>query len=369
MPNNVMAFLYSDAYQQNGTWALPLGVRLAILEGTLTKSQSWMTQRVAELTTAMPFKGVYLVPEYYFTKPNQWNEREPLNEEDRVKLEPQLLAISAKFPEILIVPGTVFYAKPLVRTQNSFQYKFDPATGTRTLLKTGNVDRRDRVRQRLGSYVASFHAGQTDADPGFYRTWGAKGYQAGAHAVPALSQVSASLRNRNKDPWILRNSAYVLLGGKRIAKYDKQTDWGEALGNSPDQLAFLPGVQKQCPEVGGYRIGVEVCADHANGMLARRQVTPLHFHFVVSDWVFNSPGNMAMSAGGYFAHASTNHTYSSLWWRDGRGAPTDLSKSPAHLKHSQGCPGSMLDGYVISLPAPLVPPVPTNAKELLGRAG
>jgi len=355
MPANVMVFLQSEDYRQHGTWALSLAERLGIMDRMLTASQNLVTQMAAELTTGMPFKGVYLAPEYYFTAEHEENKRWPLTEEQRVQLEPQLLALSAKFPEILIVPGTMFYAKPLVRTEESFQHGFDPATGTRTRLKSPNGDRRDKALQKLDSHIKNVHSRQTEADPAFWRTWNEKGYSAGAHAVPALSAIQKSVKSRKKNPWILRNSAYILLGPRRIAKYDKQTDWGEALGNSPDDLAFIPGVQKQCPEIGGYRVGMEVCADHGNGMLARRQVTPLHFHFVVSDCVPTSPGNMAMSAGGYFAHASTNYSNTALYLRGSNGVPEDITKDQKYWKLSNGCQGKMLDSYVVPLPPPIIP--------------
>lgn len=147
----------------------------------------------------------------------------------------------------------------------------------------------------------------------------------------------------------------MLLGGRRIAKYDKQTDFGEAIGCSPEDLAFIPGSYKQCPEVGGYRFGMEICFDHANAMLARRNVQPLHFHLVVSDWVDSSVGNMAMSAGGYFVHASTNYAESSLWRRTLAGATEDITQDNAYWRW-KSTPTTRLDGYLVPLPAPLVPP-------------
>lgn len=140
-----------------------------------------------------------------------------------------------------------------------------------------------------------------------------------------MNQISQSLRDIPKFPEIAKNVAYLLLGGHRIAKIDKQEDWGEAFGCSPDQLAFVPGTFPQCADIMGYRFGMESCYDHGLGMLARRNATPLHFHFVVSDWVESSMGNMAMTAGGYFAHASTKYQQSTLWRRTMNGALEDIT--------------------------------------------
>ena len=241
LAQNVMVFLYSEDYRQHGTWSFSLQQRLAILQGTLGRCQNWITSHAKELTAA-PFKGIYLAPEYYLTRPNQWNQREPMGEAMRVRLEPDLLSLSARFPEILIVPGTVFYAKSMVRTAESFQFKFDPTTGTRTLPKTKDADRRERFQQKLRTHIDTVFSLKTDDDPEFYTNWKKQGYDADGFAVPALKALKASLKDTQKTPSILRNSAYVLLGGRRIAKYDKQTDWGEALGNSPDSCR-----QDECP--------------------------------------------------------------------------------------------------------------------------
>jgi hypothetical protein len=86
-------------------------------------------------------------------------------------------------------------------------------------------------------------------------------------------------------------------------------------------------------------------------------------------FVGNCAGNMSRSPGGYFAHASSDKTHCSLWWRSPQGAPTDITEDPAYWKHSEGCPGSMLDGYLVPLPAPLTPPIPQNFESLLKTSG
>jgi len=352
-----MAALWSNSHQSSFGWGASINIRLFGLDLNLKTFQQWIAKHSADLSTSAPFKGVFLAPEYYFTKPDPGKKREPLDEAARLQLERNLLSLSNRYPEILIVPGTVFYAKPLVRGPESSQFRFDPATGTRTLLKTSDPDRRDRINKKVKAYIVSVPAQRSAADADL-RRWAGTGFQAGAHHVPSLQEIRASVLDPSKDPWIVRNTAYLLLGGRRIAKYDKQSDWGEAIGKSPDDLAFVPGVHKQAPEIGGIRFGTEVCFDHGNGMLARRNITPLHFHLLVSDWVRTSLANMAMSAKGYFLHASTNYQESCVWWRDTNGALQNISVNPAYWKENRNIPGSPLDAYVVPLPPPLAPPKP-----------
>jgi predicted amidohydrolase len=348
MPTNIVVVMWSPGH----VWNISLAVRLFKLNSRLAETSHWISLNNADLITTLPFKAVFVAPEYYFTK--NAAQREPLTEADRIWLETQLLALSKQYPDILIVPGTIFYQKPLVRNAGSAPNKFDPATGQRTLAKTSPADRRQRTIQSTLTYISSIPH-QRDANDNRQHKWVNQGYDAGGHAVPSIGDLGRVFRDVNKNPAIVKNAAYLLLGGRRIAKYDKQTDWAETRGSSPDDFAFIPGTFKQCPEIKGYRFGTEICYDHGNGMLARRNIAPLHFHFLVSDWVHTNVGNMAMSAGGYFVHASTNYQDSALWWRNPNGNCENISVDVRYWKY-KGTQLSRLDGYVVPLPAPLVPP-------------
>ncbi|MBN9663516.1 MAG: hypothetical protein J0H49_35285 [Acidobacteria bacterium] len=347
MPQNIVIGLWSNSNR----WDKPLASRLLAMEWKMATVNKWMTESAAELTKNLPFKGVFLAPEYYFTGP--YTERFPMPEGERINIEEKLLGLSRKFPELLLVPGTVFYAKRLVRDAG-FGLKFDPVTGLRTKAKVTDADRRARAIQKTRAYIGNIPAqrGPNDED---LRFWAGSGYDAGGNQVPSLNQIRSTLRDDTKNPLLAKNAAYMLLGGRRLAKFDKQTDFGEAIGMDPENLAFIPGAFKHCPEVGGYRMGMEICFDHGNAMLARRNVQPLHFHFVVSDWVESSTGNMAMSPGGYFAHASTNYMQSSLWRRRPDGSVENITVDPAYWRWKSS-PTTLLDGYVVPLPAPMTPP-------------
>lgn len=352
MPHNILIVLWSHS----NDWTRSIASRLLAMEAKLATAELWVTQYAAQLNSGMPFQGVFLAPEYFFTEPG--NQRAPLPEDQRLEIEEKLLGLSRKFPRILLVPGTVFYRKELVRGIDSSVLKFDSVTGQRTLLKTTNPDRRARFVQKTQHFINTVPA-QRDPTDRDLSAWAGSGYNASGHMVPSLNEIAGHLGDPNKQPGVAKNSAYILLGGRRIAKYDKQSDWGEALGGAPDQLAFIPGTFQQCPQLNGYRFGMEICYDHFIGMLARRNVTPLHLHFLVSDWVYANTGNMAMSPGGYFAHASTNYLQSALWRRTPLGALEDISMDDTYWMQ-KSTPQTLLDGYLVPLPAPLMPPRPNG---------
>ena len=125
-------------------------------------------------------------------------------------------------------------------------------------------------------------------------------------------------------------------------------------------LLFIPGTQQQCPVIGNnarkYRIGVEICLDHALGMLKNRRVPNLHFHFVISDYTATKDHHMAMARGGYFFHASSKYEHSNIKWRDDQGGVIDLTTDQRYWKHTEPMGPNHLDAYILPLPKGVRPP-------------
>ncbi len=353
MPNNVYVALWSNNNHATQSWSQSINERVRRLDTMLHLTEQAMKSVSADLNVNLPYKGIFLAPEYYFTRKHPHNVRAAMRDDRRLTLEQQLQGLSQKYPQILIVPGTVFYHKRWKRPKVD-TLKFDPRTGLRTLPKTSDRDRRERWIGQLDSYVGQVPP-KRDANDRDFVSWQHTGYSAGGKNVPSLNRMKAEFEDEDGDVYAAKNATYFFLDGKRLAKFDKQTDYGEAMGAPPDDLSFVPAVFKQCPDLNGYRFGAEICFDHANGMLARRRITPLHFHIVVSDWAVTSTGNMAMTNGGYYAHASTNYGQSSIYMRNNMGAVENITINPTYHKHTGGHPSSEFDGYVLPFPAPIMP--------------
>src|SRR5262245_48993550 len=153
MPHKILIALWSHAHD----WSASTNGRLKTLDHRIATVDAWITHR-ADLSGSLPFKGIFLAPEYYFTEPSPTGGRSPLSEKDRLRIERKLIELSNKYTKILLVPGTVFYKKPLARTADSAKKKFDPTTGQRTLVKTTDDDRRDRTQQKVRRYIATIPA-------------------------------------------------------------------------------------------------------------------------------------------------------------------------------------------------------------------
>src|SRR5689334_19317157 len=184
MPHKILIALWSHAHD----WDSSTNRRLSTLDHRIGTVDGWITNRAAELSASLPFKGIFLAPEYYFTEPDPNRFRSPLSEKDRLRIERKLLELSTKYPRILLVPGTIFHQKPLVRTVDSAANKFDPATGQRTLAKTTDDDRRDRSDQKVRRYISSIPA-QRNPGEAWQHRWVSNGYNAGGSQVPSLRDI------------------------------------------------------------------------------------------------------------------------------------------------------------------------------------
>ena len=343
------------------TWPKSIDARLKELDTALAKVRTQIGALAGQYAFDQAFQGIFLAPEYYFTEQNA--NRVPLAEMDYRTLERQLYSLSEKYPDILLVPGTIHYRKDLMRPKDAAAaFKVDPKTGKRTVPKTSEGDRRVRFGFELLKAAKN-----TNELLGNELILKGDDRPADSHLVPSHLDLAVALRDKSKNPVIVRNAAFMFLNGRRVAKYDKQVDFVEANSNAPDDFMFIPGTKNQCPEVFGQKFGVEICYDHANGVLKKRAPADLRFHLVVSDWAKTSTGNMAMANGCYFLHASTNYQEVRVFWRSETGMLFDLTVFKKYHVSSEDIGGCYLDMYglpmppasgVVSLPAP--PPRPVN---------
>ncbi|HEX9108715.1 MAG TPA: hypothetical protein VF832_15830, partial [Longimicrobiales bacterium] len=267
-----------------------------------------------------------------------------------------------EFSKILIVPGSAFYVKPMERgTDPRAKLKFDPDTGKRELEKDKTPDhRRQHVLAQVDSALAAV-AGTSLASRASrwaviqaksgggsdFKFWNPSDANPIFALLPPLQLIRSNVETGT--PRIARNATWALLGGRRFAKYDKHGDFFETEGK-PDEMVFVPGTKNQCPVIGGYKFGFEICYDHANASLKHRGVLDIAFHLVVSDMVKTTPNNMAMMKGGYFLHASTCADQTCVYRRDDKGVLQNLTKDVRYRLAHDGQAGEFLDFYKLPLP-------------------
>jgi hypothetical protein len=283
-------------------------------------------KKITAGANGLPFSGIFVAPEYYFTHPDP-QEREPMDEQEKRNLELKIFALSRTHPGIVIVPGSYFYYKSAFTPQGHMRVD---RNGEVRLGQVGK-DRRVHARQKLdrawlGGLSPEYGRVRSGFDPSKARKEAASSGIEEMWSNDSIEKKKTMLEDENIR--ILRNSTGLYLAGVRYGKYDKQADCREREANWPDDMVFIPGTKDECPPIGDCRFGLEICLDHYIGRMTRRNVANLHFHIVASDSVHTEEGHMAMCNGGYFLHASSDYAETMLVYKDANGGFHYRPKSP-----------------------------------------
>jgi predicted amidohydrolase len=327
---SVAVGLYS-VVNNNANFKLSLQHRFNRLASALANFSSWIDSvDQTRLQQDNAFLGIFIAPEYYWTLPDPLGKRQFLNVESKNRIELALKQLSKTYPKILLVPGTIHYDVQL-DTQSKIEAGYQ-------LLKAA----KDRILRE-----------QALANPKSVLDRSMQHQPTGVNSkVASMNELADNLLDKKTALKKVHNLTYLLLDGTVMSQYDKHTDFYESKSISPDRSVFIPGTQDECPEIGNatrkFRFGVEICFDHANGVLRRTTPTNLHFHIVVSDHVGNQLANVAMNNTGYFLHASTKYDNSVVWHKLANGQFVDetfsmnLKSIPVGADH--------LDYYLLQLP-------------------
>jgi hypothetical protein len=337
------------------------------------------------LGTQQRIKGIFVAPEYYFAADKagkvlmdgSFNER-CVSETMKDHIVSKLLGQSKLYPSVLMIPGTIAWAKPLQRRPGD-EFKRDLATNQRTtVLKTQT--RTESLKRSLEGSLNTNGAGGGRLATELLRTKVRKQLQGGdPMRVVSAYDVSVAVSNvvnddvaltaqfgspdglfrevpTQYDAWanvqsgtaqhIMRNTAFVLLNGKICFKYNKANDYHEALSDS-GRLIFSPGHKTGFTTIQGIDIGLEICLDHAYGRLVN---TPLplsgapHLHILTSASV--QPAKVIVRTGGYFIHASSNDGWAAVSKR------TNAGWADAELLEEKLIDGDPMRLYKIQLAVP-----------------
>jgi predicted amidohydrolase len=270
---------------------------------------------ISKISKTNHFQAIFAAPEYYFSQPTKGDFRVPLNEDDQVDTEWRILHLSRAYPKTLIMPGTVYYKKRSIPLCLRSKLNREKAMVVQTIDKRSKDRRQKAFIQLSDAMERDFKDDDTLPYVGYSAS---TKVPIGPTGLPLPSMFTKWEALFDKKPELVRNTTYLYLNGTRHGKYDKQTDYHESL-NAPDQMVFVPGTRDECPIIGGYKFGVEICADHGIGRLSRRSPAGLAFHIVASDYVKNAMGNMAMGKEGYFLHASTDKDQTGVFYKDENG--------------------------------------------------
>jgi len=222
---------------------------------------------------------LFAAPEYYFAKSGDKILGYSAAEKDQIKQ--GLLQLSATYPDVVLIPGTVAWKEELNRA--------DRAT----------------TAAQVTTAIASLPGNMPP-------TYGAE--LQSAHDRIKLGKNRFGLQKATKMRWFGYNTAYVYSAGVSVGELNKSVPFFEFSGEDPgDKIVMIPGFTSGAmtmPVLDGatpgqrLTVGVEICADHGPGRLANCSGGRVDIHVLVS--ATQIAQHPAAREGGLFVHADSN---------------------------------------------------------------
>ncbi|TKC87738.1 hypothetical protein FAZ69_15740 [Trinickia terrae] len=238
-------------------------------------------------------KGVFVAPEYLFARPaatpnHTVGMTRHIEESDQDDLFREMIALSREVRDLLIIPGTVAWRRPFGRIEESV----DAVRQNAGLLFGGDL--RQPVSGPLYGVVPAMSSGNKLAKLG------------------SVGLVDA-------DEFRAENTAYVLLNGTLLFKYNKRSDFHEVLTPTGGTI-HVPGILDGRFEVRTneavprtIQFGLEICLDHSYGTLRRAtQRGRVDVHIITSAATTLIPSHVAVKHNGYLVHACSNQWQSEV---------------------------------------------------------
>ncbi len=337
MSNSMIVGLFT--YTENAATHLGVRDRVGRFEAVLLRFARIVQSRQASLATGNPCQGVFVVPEYFFSE----RGKKPMDQVKKMFVQQSVLAISRKYPNILIVPGSIYQYRQIDSHAVRMKWMDD-------LYETV----KDTARRQAESKVAKTSRDLLLSDNA------AVGFKTGAvkptgdRYVPALDKVAESLYSGHR-PKRVFNNTYLILNGEYHLQYEKTADFLEAKNRPTKEQIFIPGHSIGARTINGkeYQLsfGMEICFDHCVGILKKRNLSNIDFHIVISDYTSTASRNFAAREGGYVLHASTNYQSTGIWYVSANGAPYNMTTDTRYwICTDSFFQNSHLDTYEIPVP-------------------
>jgi hypothetical protein len=194
---------------------------------------------------------IFVAPEYYFKRTLT---QRCLTKGERDRTRTAMSALAQTMPNLLLIPGTVAWRKPLDKKA----YK--------------KATQRMETRVAMGGYTGATNLPKPTSP------YIGKGKATGDAAY---------------------NTAYLYMGD-RIMKYHKMEDAVELAADDTGAV-FVPGDGNNVFTVSGLKIGVEICADHASHHLKQA----FDIHIVTSATVGRKDAHVMAKDGGLYIRADS----------------------------------------------------------------
>lgn len=295
------------------------------------------------LPGSQPLRGVLLAPEYMFARPaagqdHAFGEQRQLEQADADGVRRAMEALSARYPGILLVPGTVAWRKPVPQDlENGWARKIPKYTAI--------LEDASRYNSHYGT-SGSWDPMDWEAFPPADARPGSGGYVVTARdKVLALTQPGA---------YVARNTAFCFLNGRCIFKYHKIGDYHEVLhwGANGLDTVNLPSRYPGRFKAGGLEFGLSICYDQSlsqmdlvqgRGFIPQRMqktADPVDVHILLSAWIPPHVSQVNLKRDGLLLSCSSNPACNVIYSGD-----VDLALMPDSADNA-------MDIYDLPVPGP-----------------
>jgi hypothetical protein len=304
-------------------------------------------------TAPQKIRGILVAPEYFFAPSMKPHEVRQYPESTARYIERELVKFSQQYPHILIIPGTIAWHKKLFNrlerpTHEEYETYGNKCTKLNATMKKSPAeyiaDKRSRgvftddippqiIESKFFKYLGKQHDRRQlmHSRELILRIMSPKKDHF-TRSNPASDPhtkyftLAGSKSTPYPDVYVSRNTALFYLGGKRVYKYHKSSDFNEV--KDPGLNVFIHGNTKPIIQIEGITFGIEICFDHGFDYTQRgklkefiqdsfnnnifmanpnleRDGKPVDIHLILSASVQNYDKNFCMNRdGGYLIHSS-----------------------------------------------------------------
>lgn len=257
---------------------------------------------------------VFVAPEYMFTAKNfqlckisDLTSNRFLQKDERDDIVSSLQKTSARYGrQLVFAPGSIAYRQELSAVPKD---RMETVSVAMTHIKTAAENLQKKKYPLLGGdshldkVLASNLAGRKPLTP-----------------RDKLKQLQKAIKSPTDTYYLADNAMYMLNNGRIVASYTKRADFHERLPGAPANTIFVPGIKPGRATIGAINFGLEICFDHANGVLkSSPSVTGSlpRVHLLCSACVGNDVTSVLVRDGGYLVHASSNEKATCIWRKRG----------------------------------------------------
>lgn len=276
---------------------------------------------------------LFVAPEYYFSRSSNAHA---ISETEKRNLVGRLATLSGGYTNLILVPGSIAWKKPIVRPDLELRKK-DSISGLRTgaLKATSRLDKfNEQVKVSVRNELALIESvidreiDEVLADPWMklsekkrvasrefrYEKREALAKKALDRLKTEQLQMTTNTSTAPERCFLARNTAYAFYGGREVARYHKRSNFHEVRVDESDggYVMFEPGGGPDGSgdlfEVDGVKFGIEICFDHSLGFLSGFSTKKPHVQIIMSAAVKLVEKHVFVPPDCFIVHASSEAT-------------------------------------------------------------